>query len=137
MSTLTYLAKCLKDLKHKICRKEVRENTFTPQSENNTLRIRLPNDYVVKQPIVTKGKVPSINIDDYSKMLATATNRFAASKLADDLLKKDVFADMLFMGYKPPNRWQKFKCRLKDYKQRCKDIWTIVSGGDVHEDCGY
>lgn len=37
----------------------------------------------------------------------------------------------------PLTRWQRFKYKLTDLKQRCKDIWTIISGGDVHRNCGY
>ncbi len=76
-------------------------------------------------------------MDDFSKMLAHATNRFAAAAIAESITRENAFADMLYMGYTPPTRWQRFKYHILDYRQRCKDIWTIVSGGDVHEDCGY
>ena len=68
--------------------------------------------------------------------LNEASIRFMASKYAEDIMKPNYLADMLFMGYKPPTKWQKFKYKLSDLKQRAKDIWTILKGGDVHEDCG-
>ena len=77
----------------------------------------------------------SMNLEDWSA-LNEASIRFMAGKMADDLMKPNYLADMLFMGYKPPTKWQRFKNRLVDYKQRCKDIWTILSGGDIHENCG-
>lgn len=41
--------------------------------------------------------------------------------------------------YKPikVTRWLRFKNKMTDYKQRTKDIWTILSGGDIHKDCDY
>lgn len=43
----------------------------------------------------------------------------------------------LFPPGPPPTRKQKIKRWIEDKKQRCKDIWTILSGGDIHENCDY
>jgi hypothetical protein len=95
----------------------------------------------MSEPITTFNKIkPSktYNLDDCDKqILSEATRRFAVASALEAQLKSNHLADMLAMGYKPPTRWQRFKYRLADLKQRCKDIWTIVSGGDVHENCGY
>lgn len=74
--------------------------------------------------------------DYHDKILEPMIEQFARAQIAELLSRRDLFEDMLFYGYKPPTRWERFKYKLNDYKQRCKDIWTIVSGGDVHRDCG-
>lgn len=105
----------------------------------SALRIRLPNDCVVDNPIKINRIGPSVNLADYDEMIRQVKTRYDACAISEDLLRKDYINDILFMGYKhkPPNRRQRFKLKLKDLKQRCKDIWTIVSGGDIHQDCGY
>lgn len=74
--------------------------------------------------------------DEDSTILAEATRRFMLCRIADDLTRKNMLADMMFMGYVPPTRWQRFKYRLRDIGQRGRDIWAILSGGDIHESCG-
>lgn len=76
-----------------------------------------------------------MNLDEYEVIL-NASSRFKACKIAEDLMKTNALQDMLFMGVKPITKWQKFKYKIKDYKQRCKDIWTILKGSDIHENCG-
>ena len=71
-----------------------------------------------------------------SEILSKATARFLACRVAENLMRTNHLADMLAMGYKPLTCRQRFKYRIKDIKQRCKDIWTIVSGGDIHRNCG-
>lgn len=90
----------------------------------SVFRIRLPNDYTLK---------------DYDKdILQEASKRYADVTAYELMAQKEHFADMLLtFGYRPPTKWQKFKRRMQDLKQRYKDIWTIVSGGDVHENCDY
>lgn len=64
-------------------------------------------------------------LENYTKqILEPMTQRFA-----EDLQN--------VMGYVPPTKWQRFKYQMQDIKQRFKDVWTIVSGGDIHKDCGY
>ncbi len=89
------------------------------------------------EPIITNKPVVNYTLDDYNEQLKKASMRFLASSIAEDAMQKNCLADMLYMGYKPPTRWQRFKYRIEDIKQRFKDIWTIVSGGDIHRDCGY
>lgn len=92
----------------------------------------------MSDPIITKGTVKqTYTLDDYNKLLVETTARFAACRVADEVLRKNALADMLYMGYTPPTRRQRFKSHIYDIKQRFKDIWTIVSGGDVHKNCGY
>lgn len=77
-------------------------------------------------------------IKDYDEqILQPAIKRFAECKVMDNLTRANILADYEFYGGKKPTRWQKFKYRLQDYRQRVKDIWTILKGGDIHEDCGY
>lgn len=83
----------------------------------------------MKEPIITNKPAVNYTLDDYNKQLI-ATNRFAAVVRIAEL-------DMKAMCYKPLTRWQRFKYRIEDLKQRTKDIRTIVSGGDVHKNCGY
>lgn len=68
------------------------------------------------------------------------TERFARSydfeKAARDLMKENYYY-VLGGKPKPPTRWQRFKYRLQDLKQRAKDIWTILRGRDIHENCGW
>jgi hypothetical protein len=78
-----------------------------------------------------------ITLDDFSAQLQVMTARFAAAKVVEDLSRKNHLLEMLMMGYKPPTKWQRFKYRLADLRQRAKDIWTILSGGDIHSNCGY
>lgn len=92
----------------------------------------------MKEPFDEKPFVSEqYTLADYNKQLSGITNRFAVSAMAEDLMRKDALTDMLAMGYTPPTRWQRFKYRIEDIKQRMNDIWTIVSGGDVHKNCGY
>ena len=98
------------------------------------LRIRLPDNYIMKDNNDNKP----LTIADYDKrILQPAMERFAACQ-AHKLIADEVFKnDGLFYGLKPPTKWQKFKYRLQDYRQRAKDIWTILRGKDIHENCGY
>lgn len=78
-----------------------------------------------------------MTLEDYNKkILKPMIEQFARAQTEELLSRNCRLEDMLFVGYKPPTRWERFKYRINDYKQRCKDIWTIVSGGDVHRDCG-
>jgi hypothetical protein len=74
-------------------------------------------------------------LDDYKSMLEDATRRFAIDYL--ELLRSNPLLDMLSKDYIPPTRRQRLRNRLNDLRRRAKDIWTILRGGDVHEDCGH
>lgn len=89
----------------------------------------------MKEPIVTNKIKSSYTLDDYNRIISDASARFKAAAIADGIMKENSLADMLAMGYTQPTRWQKFKYRIDDLKQRCKDILTIVSGGDIHDGC--
>lgn len=91
----------------------------------------------MKEPIVTNKIKSSYTLDDCNRIISDASARFKAAAIADGIMKENALADMLAMGYKPPTRWQKFKYRMQDLKRRIKDIWIIVSGGDVHKNCDY
>lgn len=69
-------------------------------------------------------------LDDYTKQILQPMLKRCAEnevKWHEEWLKQAEFC-----GYKPPTRKQRIKYWLQDKKQRCKDIWTILSGGDVH-----
>lgn len=57
------------------------------------------------------------------------------NKLAIDLL----YFPKRFKGFNYPKltRKEKFKYWLGDWRKRFKDCWTILRGGDIHENCGY
>jgi hypothetical protein len=80
--------------------------------------------------------MPDLNLEECSKLLNANAN-LAAQKFIEDMAKDNILADMLYYGYTPLTKWQRSKYKLADLKQRCKDIWTIVSGGDIHENCDY
>ena len=71
------------------------------------------------------------------KALNEASIRFMASNVAENLMRENHLANMLYYGHIPLTKWQRFKYKLQDIKQRCKDIWIIVTGGNIHENCGY
>ncbi len=78
------------------------------------------------------------SLDHFSKeLLEPMVKRFAEANAAEIIFRSNALEDALFMGLKPPTKWQRFKYKLEDIKKRFKDIWTIVSGGDIHKNCGY
>lgn len=99
------------------------------------IRIKLPNDYQVKDGPILHINEP-MTLKDYEKnILQDAVKRFASVNQWEIEARKRYIEHMLFYGiYKPSTKWQRFR---KDIKQRFKDIWTIVSGGDVHKNCDY
>lgn len=81
---------------------------------------------------------PLYSLDNYNKeILEPMVKRFAEAQAAEELFKSNCLEDMIFAGYIPATRWQRFKYKIEDYKQRCKDIWTILKGDDIHKNCGY
>lgn len=97
------------------------------------LLIRLPNEYMAV--VSTPGQPFTLKEYD-EQILSEATKRFAACAADKVIADNEFMKDAAFYGLKPLTRWQKFKRRIADYKQRYKDIWTILCGRDVHEDCG-
>lgn len=80
------------------------------------------------------------SLEEYNKRLEEIGKSFIACQASKMLFQKNAFLDTLLYGigpFKPLTRWQKFKNRLHDYRQRARDIWTILHGKDIHEDCGY
>ena len=71
-----------------------------------------------------------MNIDEYSKrILEPAIKRyFENGQIVQEIIKFEEF-------YQPPTKWERFKDRMRDYRQRIKDIWTILKGDNVHKDC--
>lgn len=57
-----------------------------------------------------------------------------ALEIAYGIIKDGKF--MRIEDLPPPTRKQKLQYWWDDKKQRARDIWTILSGGDIHEDCG-
>jgi hypothetical protein len=74
---------------------------------------------------------------DWLKTINDATVRFAAARVAEDVVRQNMLADMLAMGYTPPTQWQRVKHWLADKRQRAADIWLILRGGDIHRNCGW
>lgn len=72
-----------------------------------------------------------MNLNDYNKQILEPS----IQKLArEGLFAENYLYDRLVVN--PPTKWQRFKYRMKDYRQRIKDIWAILRGKDIHEDCG-
>jgi hypothetical protein len=95
----------------------------------SNLRIKLPDDYQINEKQFT--------FNEYEEILKNAAQRFIDCKLEDEAFKQNIFSDMLYYDYKPPTRWQRFKQIIKNFCEAIRDIWIIVSGGDIHKDCGY
>lgn len=52
----------------------------------------------------------------------------------------DILHGTMKFGNYPERKYtklEKFKMWYYDWKQRFKDCYTILSGGDIHENCGY
>lgn len=77
------------------------------------------------------------NLVDKRLTIKEISDRFIQNydweKAARELMEENY----IFFDCKPPTRWQRFKRRLQDLKQRAKDIWTILRGKDIHENCGW
>jgi trehalose/maltose hydrolase-like predicted phosphorylase len=56
------------------------------------------------------------------------------NEMADKIIRDNL---NYFKNLPKPTRKQRLKWWWQDKVQRAKDIWTILSGGDVHKDCGY
>jgi hypothetical protein len=79
-----------------------------------------------------------LTLEEFNRsVLVDATRRFAASAISEELSRGNALADMLYMSCKPPTRWQRWKNRAENLRHRASDIWTIATGGDIHENCGY
>lgn len=104
--------------------------------------VRLPDDYMVMKPYKSDDVMeeaclqpktpfqPVMTLNEYSKLMFQQ-NVFLNS-VAEDILKANHFIKDL----PKPTRKQRFKWFWQDKMQRAKDIWTILSGGDIHKDCG-
>lgn len=80
----------------------------------------------------------SLTLEEYSKqILKPMTDAFVKSYLEEKFFKNAMIEDMKYYGMKPPTKWQRFKFKLGDYKQRAKYIWAILKGEDIHKNCGY
>ena len=82
---------------------------------------------------------PIVTLEDYDReVLQPAMKRFAECQAYEDIRKENMLKDYgYYTNGKKITKWQRFKYRLRNYRQRAKDIWTILRGGDIHEDCGY
>lgn len=70
----------------------------------------------------------NLTLADYSEKILKPLANEMAREIAIEILKTPIGL--------PATRKQKFKWWIEDKKQRCKDIWTILTGGDIHENCG-
>jgi hypothetical protein len=98
-----------------------------------------------------------ITLDDYNKLFHRASTEWAEEIIQENSEILNLFwSDCASPGCKnkcclglsskycfphTPGWWivKEFKIwwRRCDYRQRAKDIWTILRGGDVHKDCWY
>lgn len=75
---------------------------------------------------------PVFTLGEFSKRVE-GTYGMTAQNVAESLMKPNELLD----GYVPlTTRRERCLARIADWKCRAKDIWTILRGGDVHEDCG-
>lgn len=76
----------------------------------------------------------TMTLDDYIEKIIKPMYAKCAEQEAELLIQYR--EDLKFYGWTPPTRKQKFKWWIEDKKQRVKDIWKILKGGDIHDDCG-
>lgn len=79
-----------------------------------------------------------MTLDDYNKqILNEATIQYIVCKIDEDLARANILTGYMFVDGKPPTKYERFKYRIEDYRQRVKDIWTILKGDDIHKNCGW
>ena len=105
------------------------KDEYGPYKLGETLRIRLPNDWTPEG-----AKFP---LDDSKTTITSKEWNEVMSRMAIEATDAMIVRTLKPLPFIPLTQKQKLKRRLKDLKQRCKDIWTIVSGGDIHENCDY
>lgn len=71
-----------------------------------------------------------MTLEEYKTRILEPCVKQFMSKHADDIMA------MHLNNLPLPTYLECCKYKWQDIKQRAKDIWTIVSGGDIHDDCG-
>ncbi len=113
-------------------------------SQPDKWRIRLPNDYLVQpglQSQISSEAAAKINkgdncptLDDWSVILEAQT-RFAACRAAEDMIRQNCLADLLFSGYVPPSKWRRRWDAMKRFPRRVRDAWKVLTGeAQVYDD---
>lgn len=91
-----------------------------------TIRVRLPNDYVVSNGPAPHSQEP-VTLDDFA-MLQEARARFTAARVAEDLMRENMLRDLLYMGYVPPTPWQRRWHAIKRFPRRVRGAWRVLIG---------
>lgn len=76
-----------------------------------------------------------MNLNEYNERIVKARIADLVEEQANFIMDTNNILE--FFGYKPPTRKERIARWWIDKKQRCKDIWTILRGGNIHEDYGY
>jgi hypothetical protein len=63
--------------------------------------------------------------------LNEVTRRFAECAAYKAVMRENAFADMLYMGYLPPTKWQKHKRRIKEFFGRFHLAWRALRGDEI------
>ncbi len=64
-------------------------------------------------------------------VIQEATTRFAACRIADEIMRQNVLADALWMGYAPPTKWERRKARIREFFGRFKLAYRALRGDDL------
>jgi hypothetical protein len=115
----------------------------TPEMKGITSNQITTEEYMRQHSSLGLSKLPI----DEQKLTDDMVKRFAklAEYKIEDYLNFELgiydvkmlqWGDSIPAGYNP-TRWQRFKYKLADYKQRAKDIWTILKGDNIHKNCDY
>lgn len=72
-----------------------------------------------------------MNLEEYNRRAVRPQAERLAAQIVEE--NEEFLSQLNQWGYKPPTRRERAKFWLRDKQQRIKDIWTILSGGDVHE----
>lgn len=100
-----------------------------------TLRIRLPNDFVVKDTVnLVEPKINRIvTLKEFSETtLKDISYHFAAAAIYKEFMEPNALAAALMAGYKPPTKWQKRKHRIKEFLGRFKIAYRVMRGDDLN-----
>lgn len=79
-----------------------------------------------------------LTLDEFNKVILT--KELVTREAVRLMTNSNLFLEIIkFDGppAPPATRLQLIKLKYYDYRQRIKDAWLILKGGDIHENCGY
>lgn len=91
-----------------------------------TVRVRLPNDYVVSDESAPHDQEP-VTLDKFA-IIQEARARFAIARAAENIMTENMLRDMLYMGYVPPTPWQRRWRAIKRFPRRVRDARRVLIG---------